>query len=95
MVISSIQCVKVTTGGGSDDLVVKVNGRQKFSDEIDDGQSVQPNIQVKNGDNVQLWEADGGGIFTSNWDRIGSFIVNGSEMVTLTGDGSHYEVYIS
>lgn len=97
--LNRVECFETTDGAGADDLYINVDGGRVFGvEQIDEEESKSINVSTTFGGSmakVSLWEYDSG----SGDDFIGSFFPHitqegtGEHAVTLTGDGSHYEVF--
>ncbi|PAM97138.1 hypothetical protein CJI59_36275 [Streptomyces sp. Alain-F2R5] len=99
LILSTVDCYETTDGAGADDLYINVDGGRVFGvEQIDEEESKSIGVSTTFGGakaKVSLWEYDSG----SADDFIGSFFPHisqagtGEHAVTLTGDGSHYEVF--
>ncbi|MFF3484178.1 hypothetical protein ACFYXC_12960 [Streptomyces sp. NPDC002701] len=97
VLLKSIKCYETTSGAGADDVVIVFRGELMFRSEMKGGRhrNIDKLRNFTSPEKVWVNEADSG----SSDDLIGSFFVtsaqigSGEQVATLTGDGSHYDLF--
>lgn len=96
VLLKSIKCHETTSGTGADDVIVWFEGEQMFRSEMKGGRHRNIN-QLRNFTSpAKVWVNE---VDADTDDLIGSFHVtsaqigHGEQVETMTGDGSHYDLW--